>query len=185
MLDTRAARPSRLLVSRHREGVERLSGRKRWLVMAVSGPSIGNGTGRRAGHDPTTGRPQHRQRPQDRTRTSAVTPPASVRRPATSAPRYPGGIQSARPGIVRVGTEGEHGARSMVQGVVRTRRLPSRRGLDAMKIFVLAAVAGLFAMSCSAVDHVEPHDVSPVCQPSHGERGHDHNKHLDGLPTCP
>ena len=47
---------------------------------------------------------------------------------------------------------------------------------------VLAAAASMLA--CSTPDPVDD-DVSPVCQPEHGETGHDHNKHLAGLPTCP
>ena len=60
----------------------------------------------------------------------------------------------------------------------------TRRRPDAVRSFVLAAVVGLSAMSCSTVDHVVPDDVSPVCQPAHGEQGHDHLEHLEGVPTC-
>jgi hypothetical protein len=48
----------------------------------------------------------------------------------------------------------------------------------------ILAVAAL-TMSCSTPDHVEHDTVIPVCQPTHGEQGHDHTKHLAGLPTCP
>ena len=51
------------------------------------------------------------------------------------------------------------------------------------RLIALAGVALTFA--CSSVDGVEDDDLSPVCQPPHGETGHDHREHVAGLPTCP
>ena len=60
----------------------------------------------------------------------------------------------------------------------------SRLVEGAAKRPAILAVAAL-TMSCSTPDHVEHDTVIPVCQPTHGEQGHDHTKHLAGLPTCP
>ena len=51
------------------------------------------------------------------------------------------------------------------------------------RLIALAGVA--LVLSCSGTGPVENDDLSPACQPPHGETGHDHDKHVAGLPTCP
>jgi hypothetical protein len=49
---------------------------------------------------------------------------------------------------------------------------------------VIAVSLAAWAASCSGTDHVDL-NVRTGCQPPHGQRGHDHEAHMAGLPTCP
>jgi hypothetical protein len=52
----------------------------------------------------------------------------------------------------------------------------------AARLLILAVAVS--TLSCCTSDHPQE-EVNPTCQPEHGKPGHDHTKHVAGLPTCP